>query len=118
MCFLLFQVQREIALVFVQFTDFRHFFMGQGKVEDVDVLRQVCWIGGFRENYVAFLDVPAQDDLGICPAVLLRQAGKKRFIQQSGIAMPQGIPAFDDRAIRSDAALQFFLLVIGMAFHL
>lgn len=90
MCFLLFQVQREIALVFVQFTDFRHFFMGQGKVEDVDVLRQVCWIGGFRENYVAFLDVPAQDDLGICPAVLLRQAGKSGSFSSPASPCPKG----------------------------
>lgn len=118
MSFLLFQIEREIALVFVWFTDFRHFFMGKGKAEDVDVLRHVFRIGGLRENYVAFLNVPAQNDLRIGLAVFLPQAGEKRFVQQSGIAMSQGIPAFDDRAVRSDAALQFLLLVIRMAFHL
>lgn len=75
-------------------------------------------IGGLREYDVAFLNMPAQDDLHIVFPVLFRKLCKHRLIQKPLVAVADGVPAFDCRAIRRKPLLQGVLLVIRMALYL
>ena len=54
----------EVALLLVQGGHFGHFFRAQFKVEDLDVLLDVPRVGRTWNNAEAFLDVPADDNLG------------------------------------------------------
>ena len=75
-------------------------------------------ISGFRENHIAHLNVPAENDLHIGLAVFLRKLGKYRLIYQPFIAMTYRIPRFYDRAVWRKALFQIVLLIIWVALDL
>ena len=78
--FLFFQGRRIEALVAIQGLDLGHLIIRQRKIENVKIIFNMLRIGGFREDHIAGLDMPAKNDLNIGFAVFLCQFGKYRFI--------------------------------------
>ena len=66
----------------------------------------------FRENDVAFLQVPAQDDLSRALAVLLRQLGENRLGHQFGIAVAKRIPGLERHVAVLEERLHLMLVPI------
>lgn len=63
----------------------RHVFIGQGKIEDGDIIGHVLGIGRLRQDDEAFLYFEAQDDLAGCLIVFMGQGrdegmGEKGFV--------------------------------------
>ena len=54
----------EVALLLVQRGHLSHFLFGEFEVEDLDVLLDMLGVGGTGNYAEAFLDVPADDNLG------------------------------------------------------
>ena len=109
---LFFQCRRIKPFAAIKSRDFIHFLCGQRKVEDVKVIPDMLRICGFREDHISRLNVPAENDLHIGLAVFLCKLGKNRLIYQPFVAVTDGIPAFDDRAVFCDTFFQFVLLVV------
>ena len=80
MSFLLRKGHGKEPLPLVQFADFGHFVIGQGKIENIEIILHVLRVRGFREDDVSLLNMPAQNDLSIALAVFLTKPCKQRFI--------------------------------------
>lgn len=118
MCFLLCESECEVTLVFIQCFDGDHFCVCQLKIKNINIVLHMLRICRFWENDVAFLNMPAQNNLHIGFSILFAQFGKNWFTNQCAVPMTDGIPTLNCRTIRSNTFFQSILLIIWMALYL
>ena len=73
---------------------------------------------GFGNDYHISLDIPAQDNLGRCPAVFLCQPDQRFILKQISAGPPQGTPYFHGNIAAETIINQFIIIKVGMGFHL
>ena len=59
------------------------FFIAQAEIKQIEVIADMLSVLRSRDDDVAILDVPAQDDLRIALAIFLRQFGEERLVDQA-----------------------------------
>ena len=67
-----------------------------------------------RNDDVAALNMPAQNNLGVGFAVFFAELGKKRFFDKRLIAVTERIPRLNYYALLGKKAFQLFFLGLGM----
>ena len=82
-----------VAFALVQCRNPRHLIVGQGKVQDVQIVTDMVHIPAAGDYSEAHLGMPAEDDLRGSLSVLLPEVCKYRFILQRLVAVSQRIPA-------------------------
>lgn len=64
---------RAEAAILIQAVQTRHILVGQGEVEDVDVLAAAAFANGLRNGYHPVLQIPTENDLRRRFAVFVRK---------------------------------------------
>lgn len=99
----------EETQLFVERAHLLHLAVGEGEVEDVDILPDVVGIGGSGYHRESLLYVPAQDDLGGSLAVCLGYPHDDRVSEQG---------PFGHRAANREPAFHLDALGCGLLAHL
>ena len=107
-----------VAPVFIEFCDRLHLVIGQGEVEDIEIILDVIDVLAAGDHDKAHLRMPAQNDLSGCFAVLFAELSKDGLFQQALVAVTEGIPAHQLNAVLIKRFAQFLLRKIRMRFHL
>ena len=68
-----------ISLFFIQFGDFRHFFLSEGEIQYIQIVLDVIHIFASWDHYESHLGVPAEDYLRGTLAVFLSELSENRF---------------------------------------
>ena len=107
-----------VPVLFVEFCDFRHFFFGEGEIQDVQVVFDMADILASRDHREAHLGMPAEDDLGRGLPVFLPQLRKDRFFDQGFVAVAEGVPGHQPDIIPVQGSPKFLLSEVGMCLNL
>ena len=78
----------------------------------------MCRIFRAGDNYIAALNMPAQDDLCAALPIFSGQFGKQRLLLKRLIAMSQGVPCLDYDSLFIQEPFQFFFLRVRVRFCL
>ncbi len=116
------------ALVSVKAGDLIHLIVGQGKVEDIEILPQSLWAGCLGNDSSILLDRPAKDDLGrafaMCPGNLPHNG-----LLEDGVSLlchpelqvrtcAEGGEPCEGNVFLSAEAQEFFLHEVRVSFNL
>lgn len=107
-----------VVLLPVQGGNLGHLLVGEGKVEEGEVVPDVAGVLRAGDHNVAVLDVPAEDNLGAGLAVLLAQLGKEGLLQQGFVPVAQGVPGLEDDALVLQEPFEVLLLGVGVGLGL
>ena len=111
-------VREEEAVPNVEGGDLLHLVVGQGKIEDVDVLLHTLLVRALRDDDYAALDEEAQNRLCRRLAVRLAYLGEHLVVEEVVQALGKRTPRHDVAAILLHVSQRLHLLVEHMRLHL